>query len=163
MAWDLRGNMQDEIDRALMTSRLGPKQIAELYPDYPYGRNKAIVQEGQYDELTKTFEQNGSTSTNGTSGSGTSTSGTSTSGTTGTGGTTGTSTASSAGSALESQLAGLYDVLDDVPTAVGVNGQAIGSNSCLVAGSHTITGHPLLANDPHLSASLPSVWYQMGL
>ncbi|WP_030177522.1 penicillin acylase family protein, partial [Spirillospora albida] len=27
MAWDLRGNMQDEIDRALMTSRLGPKQI----------------------------------------------------------------------------------------------------------------------------------------
>lgn len=50
MAWDLRGNMQDEIDRALMTSRLGPKQIADLYPDYPYSRNKAIVQEGQYDE-----------------------------------------------------------------------------------------------------------------
>ena len=51
MAWDLRGNMQDEIDRALMTSRLGPKQIADLYPEYPYSRNKAIVQEGQYDEL----------------------------------------------------------------------------------------------------------------
>ncbi|MCX5421421.1 penicillin acylase family protein [Streptomyces sp. NBC_00078] len=146
MAWDLRGNMQDEIDRALMTSRLGPKQIADLYPDYPYSRNKAIVQEGQYDELTKTFEQNG-----GTSGSGTSTSG-----------TTGTSSTST-GSALQSQLSGLYNVLDDVPTAVGVNGQGIGSNSWVVAGSHTITGHPLLANDPHLSASLPSVWYQMGL
>jgi penicillin G amidase len=44
MAWDLRGNMQDEIDRALLTSRLGPKQIADLYPQYPYSRNKAIVQ-----------------------------------------------------------------------------------------------------------------------
>ncbi|MEU1160091.1 penicillin acylase family protein [Streptomyces sp. NPDC005921] len=146
MAWDLRGNMQDEIDRALMTSRLGPQQIKDLYPDYPYSRNKAIVQEGQYDELTKTFQQSGSTS-----GSGTST------------GTSSTTTSSSTGSALTSQLAGLYNVLDDVPTAVGVNGQGIGSNSWVVGGKYTITGKPLLANDPHLSASLPSVWYQMGL
>ncbi|MFF4502655.1 penicillin acylase family protein [Streptomyces sp. NPDC001401] len=145
MAWDLRGNMQDEIDRALMTSRLGPKQIEDLYPDYPYSRNKAIVQEGQYNALTKTFEQNGSSSTSGTSG------------------TSGTSTSGATGSALTSQLSGLYKVLDNVPTAVGVNGQGIGSNSWVVAGSHTITGKPLLANDPHLSASLPSVWYQMGL
>ncbi|MEU9385452.1 penicillin acylase family protein, partial [Streptomyces sp. NPDC048279] len=146
MAWDLRGNMDDEIDRALMTSRLGPQQIKDLYPDYPYGRNKTIVQEGQYDELTKTFQQSGSTD-----GSGTST------------GTSGSSTSSAGGSALTSQLAGLYDVLDDVPTAVGVNGQGIGSNSWVVGGKYTITGKPLLANDPHLSASLPSVWYQMGL
>jgi len=146
MAWDLRGNMQDEIDRALMTSRLGPQQIKDLYPEYPYSRNETIVQEGQYNELTKTFEQNGGTSSGGTS----------------TSGSTGTSTGS-ATSAVQSQLSGLYDVMDDLPTAVGVNGQGIGSNSWVVAGSHTITGHPLLANDPHLSASLPSVWYQMGL
>ncbi|MBE8473901.1 penicillin acylase family protein [Streptomyces justiciae] len=146
MAWDLRGNMQDEIDRALMTSRLGPKQIADLYPDYPYSRNKAIVQEGQYDELTQTFEQGGSTSASGS-----------------TSGATGTSGTSSASTALQSQLAGLQDVLDDVPAAVGVNGNGIGSNAWVVAGKYTITGSPLLANDPHLSASLPSVWYQMGL
>ncbi|WP_406436811.1 penicillin acylase family protein [Streptomyces sp. NBC_00631] len=146
MAWDLRGNMQDEIDRALMTSRLGAQQIKDLYPDYPYSRNKPIVQEGQYDELTKTFEQSSSTS-----GSGTSTD------------AGGSSTTSSAGSALTSQLESLYNVLDDVPTAVGVNGQGIGSNSWVVGGQYTITGKPLLANDPHLSASLPSVWYQMGL
>ncbi|WP_020137766.1 penicillin acylase family protein [Streptomyces sp. 351MFTsu5.1] len=176
MAWDLRGNVKDEIDRALMTSRLGPKQIADLYPEYPYNRNKAIVQEGQYDELTGTFEQNGSSKDNGLSGSGSSTSGsgtstggtgTSTGGTgTSTGGTTGTSSSAGSGtaaSALQSQLSGLSEVLDDVPTAVGVNGQGIGSNSWVVAGEHTITGHPLLANDPHLTASLPSVWYQMGL
>ncbi|MEW2299972.1 penicillin acylase family protein [Streptomyces sp. NPDC006655] len=146
MAWDLRGNMQDEIDRALMTSRLDPQQIKDLYPDYPYSRNKAIVQEGQYDAVTRTFQQGGATSGSGTS--------------TGTG--TGT-TSSSAGSAVTSQLAGLYNVLDDVPTAVGVNGQGIGSNSWVVGGQYTISGKPLLANDPHLSASLPSVWYQMGL
>ncbi|MCX4813020.1 penicillin acylase family protein [Streptomyces sp. NBC_01239] len=144
MAWDLRGNMQDEIDRALMTTRLGPQQIADLYPEYPYSRNQPIVTEGEYDEYTKTFgSDDNSTST-------------STSGTTG-------STSSSSGSALTSQLSSLSNVLEDLPTAVGVNGQGIGSNSWVVAGKNTITGKPLLANDPHLEASLPSVWYQMGL
>ncbi|MFJ2234582.1 penicillin acylase family protein [Streptomyces sp. NPDC087859] len=160
MAWDLRGNMEDEVDRALMTSRLGPKQIKDLYPDYPYSRNKAIVQEGQYDELTKTFEQGSSTSGTGT-GAGTAT-GTGTGTGTSTSGTTGTASASGT-TALTSQLSGLYGLLEDLPAAVGVNGNGIGSNSWVVGGSHTITGKPLLANDPHLSASLPSVWYQMGL
>ncbi|WP_155059762.1 penicillin acylase family protein [Streptomyces blattellae] len=147
MGWDLRGNMQDEIDRALMTSRLGPQQIEDLYPEYPYSRNQAIVEEGQYDDLTQTFEQSDSAS---------GTSGTSTSGTTG-------QTSDTASSALQTQLSGLYDALDDLPAAVGVNGSGIGSNAWVVSGQHTITGKPLLANDPHLSASLPSVWYQMGL
>ncbi|MFJ9023628.1 penicillin acylase family protein [Streptomyces sp. NPDC102259] len=151
MAWDLRGNMQDEIDRALMTSRLGPAQIAELYPQYPYDRNQTIVQEGQYDELTKTFEQSDGQSDSDDSSTGDGT------------GTSSGSSSSTDGSALQSQLSGLYNVLDDLPTAVGVNGNGIGSNSWVVAGTKTITGKPLLANDPHLSASLPSVWYQMGL
>ncbi|KUO10775.1 penicillin acylase family protein [Streptomyces sp. DSM 15324] len=164
MAWDLRGNMQDEIDRALMTSRLGPQQIADLYPEYPYkvdGKANTIVQQGEYNELTKAFEDSDGASTNGGSGE------TSSSGSTGTGGSTsgsGTSSGTSAdGTGLQGQLEGLYEVLDDLPTAVGVNGNGIGSNSWVVSGDHTITGKPLLANDPHLSASLPSVWYQMGL
>jgi penicillin amidase len=148
MAWDLRGNMQEEIDRSLMTSRLGPKQIADLYPEYPYSRNKTITQEGQYDSVTGSYVQGSST----TSGSGTQ----STSGT----GLAGNATAPNG---LQSQLSKLYNVLDNVPTAVGVNGNGIGSNSWVVAGKYTITNKPLLANDPHLSASLPSVWYQMGL
>ncbi|QDO40717.1 penicillin acylase family protein [Streptomyces sp. RLB3-17] len=148
MAWDLRGNMQDEIDRSLMTSRLGPKQIADLYPEYPYSRNKTITQEGQYDSATGSYVQGGGT----TLGSGTqSTAGTGLAGNT------------TAPNGLQSQLSKLYNVLDNVPTAVGVNGNGIGSNSWVVAGKYTITGKPLLANDPHLSASLPSVWYQMGL
>ncbi|WP_225838158.1 penicillin acylase family protein [Streptomyces sp. NK08204] len=164
MAWDLRGNMQDEIDRALMTSRLGPQQIQDLYPQYPYGRNKPIVQEGQYNQLTGSFQQGGGTGGSGTT---TGTVGTQTpAGTVGTqtpAGVTGSASSPAAGSALTSQLGGLYKVLDDVPTAVGVNGQGIGSNSWVVGGKYTINGKPLLANDPHLSASLPGVWYQMGL
>ncbi|MFI8088519.1 penicillin acylase family protein [Streptomyces sp. NPDC086080] len=159
MAWDLRGNMQDEIDRALMTSRLGPKQIADLYPAYPYGRNKPVVQEGQYDELTGAYEQGGTTGdSDSDSGSG---EGEGDGDGTGTG--DGTGAGDGTGSALENQLAGLQEILQDLPTAVGVNGDGIGSNSWVVSGDHTITGQPLLANDPHLSASLPSVWYQMGL
>jgi penicillin amidase len=34
-----------------------------------------------------------------------------------------------------------------------------GSNSWVMAGSHTVSGGPLLANDPHLGLSSPSVWY----
>jgi penicillin amidase len=36
-----------------------------------------------------------------------------------------------------------------------------GSNSWLVAGQHTESGRPLLANDPHLTLMAPPVWYQM--
>ncbi|KUF19611.1 penicillin acylase family protein [Streptomyces silvensis] len=192
MAWDLRGNMQDEIDRSLMTSRLGPSQIKDLYPDYPYDLHKPIVQEGRYNELTKEFDGDedasgsgtgtgtgtGGTGTGtGTGGTGTGTGGTGTgTGGTGTGtggtGTGGTGTAGTgvagntqtAGTGLQSQLSGLSDVLDKIPDAgLGSNGNGIGSNSWVVSGAHTITGKPLLANDPHLAPQLPSVWYQMGL
>ena len=34
-----------------------------------------------------------------------------------------------------------------------------GSNNWVLAGSHTQTGQPLLANDPHLALSAPAIWY----
>ncbi|MEV5979171.1 penicillin acylase family protein [Streptomyces sp. NPDC052114] len=149
MAWDLRGNMQDEIDRSLMTSRLGPSQIKDLYPEYPYKRNKPIVQEGAYNSATKEYDAKGTATQSGT----------------GTGGTAGTGLAggTQAPQGLQSQLSGLSDALDEVPAILGPNGNGIGSNSWVVSGEHTITGKPLLANDPHLAPQLPSVWYQMGL
>jgi penicillin amidase len=39
----------------------------------------------------------------------------------------------------------------------------IGSNNWVVGGSHTETGLPILANDPHLAIQMPSIWYQNGL
>jgi penicillin amidase len=37
------------------------------------------------------------------------------------------------------------------------------SNNWVVSGKHTATGKPLLANDPHLPASAPSIWYLVHL
>jgi penicillin amidase len=34
-----------------------------------------------------------------------------------------------------------------------------GSNNWVVPGTHTASGHPLLANDPHLALSAPAIWY----
>lgn len=38
-----------------------------------------------------------------------------------------------------------------------------GSNAWALAGSRTATGRPLLANDPHLQYSIPSIWYMVHL
>jgi penicillin G amidase len=37
------------------------------------------------------------------------------------------------------------------------------SNNWVVSGKHTASGKPLLANDPHLQASAPSIWYLVHL
>jgi penicillin amidase len=42
-------------------------------------------------------------------------------------------------------------------------GLAQGSNAWAVGGSRTTTGQPLLASDPHLSLTLPSLWYEAHL
>lgn len=39
----------------------------------------------------------------------------------------------------------------------GVEG--VGSNNWVVAGSRSVSGRPLLANDPHLKLNAPSLWY----
>lgn len=39
----------------------------------------------------------------------------------------------------------------------------IGSNNWVVAGSRSVTGGPLLANDPHLAVQWPSAWYEIHL
>jgi penicillin amidase len=39
----------------------------------------------------------------------------------------------------------------------------IGSNNWAVSAAKSATGYPILANDPHLTLSLPSIWYQIQL
>jgi penicillin amidase len=39
------------------------------------------------------------------------------------------------------------------------NVEGKGSNNWVLAGSHTRSGKPLLANDPHLGLSAPAIWY----
>ena len=44
-------------------------------------------------------------------------------------------------------------------TAFGLGRRGNGSNNWVIHGSRTDSGLPLLADDPHLGASIPSVWY----
>ncbi len=46
MAWDLRGNMQEEMDRALLSVDHTPDQVVQLYPAYPYDAHTPIVTSG---------------------------------------------------------------------------------------------------------------------
>jgi penicillin G amidase len=43
------------------------------------------------------------------------------------------------------------------------NDPAIGSNNWAVGPEKSASGYPILANDPHLTLSLPSIWYQIQL
>lgn len=43
MAWDLRSNLEDEIDRALLATTLTPAQVAELHPGYAYTQHPTIT------------------------------------------------------------------------------------------------------------------------
>jgi penicillin G amidase len=44
-----------------------------------------------------------------------------------------------------------------------VGDHGVGSNNWVVAGDRTISGKPILANDPHLGLGMPSVWIMNGL
>nr|WP_294941232.1 penicillin acylase family protein [uncultured Mucilaginibacter sp.] len=41
--------------------------------------------------------------------------------------------------------------------------EGIGSNNWAISGSKTASGYPILANDPHLDLTFPSIWYEMQL
>lgn len=41
--------------------------------------------------------------------------------------------------------------------------EGIGSNNWAIGSEKSITGYPILANDPHLELTLPSIWYQIQL
>ncbi|WP_259066412.1 penicillin acylase family protein [Mucilaginibacter sp. X4EP1] len=39
----------------------------------------------------------------------------------------------------------------------------VGSNNWAISGDKSATGYPILANDPHLNLTFPSIWYQVQL
>lgn len=149
MAWDLRGNVEDETERALLASALdmgptadpavGTPQILEkLYPDYPFDENPVIVPK------------------------------ISTVPALGTGADPAAYTAPDTEDGVQQAVTTVEweettSVIEAASVLVGDVGEGIGSNSWVVSGDLTESGMPLLANDPHLGASLPSVWYQVQL
>jgi penicillin amidase len=137
LAWDLRGNMEDEIYRAIMSASVGVAQTEKLYPDYPFAQHRPIVEIGAV--VDGVFDQNATTNSGGPS--------------------IGTRYSAPQIAALEkvsTRSASLGDWL-------GKSGDGIGSNSWVVGGEKTKSGMPILANDPHLAPAMPSLWYQAGL
>ncbi|WP_395696018.1 penicillin acylase family protein [Nocardioides sp.] len=55
MAWDLRGNMTDEIDRVLARAGHTAREVAQLYPPYDYADHAPIVAGGAV--VGGTFQQ----------------------------------------------------------------------------------------------------------
>jgi penicillin amidase len=138
MAWDLGSNMEDEVDRSLATADLDPADIAQLYPDYPYAENTPIVNQGGI--VDGVFEPEA----------------------------TGNSTREPRRPAPRYDARAL-EALGRAERAgrplselLGTT-SGVGSNAWVVSGDLTESGAPILANDPHLGATMPSVWYQMGL
>lgn len=179
MAWDLRTNIEDETARALLARDLDAERIAELYPGYPFDEHPVILAEdpagagiGEAEVPEPARGVGGDEPAQGggvtdpaepRTGAGP---GATAPGADALPGAPDSTDAlpgapDSTGALLDTGA--LSGILAEVDALVGGQGEGIGSNSWVVSGEHTATGAPLLANDPHLGASLPSVWTQMQL
>jgi penicillin amidase len=137
MAWDLRSNMGDEIDRVLATDKLSVPEVEQLYPDYPK-QHATIVTDAGANVHAGRFEQDGCQGAECAD--------------------PGLGRARAAVASLKAARRGA----EALPALLGT-GEGIGSNSWVVDGEHSATGKPILANDPHLAPSMPGIWYQIGL
>ncbi len=136
MAWDLRGNMDAEVDRVLLSLDHSAEEIDLLWPEYDFADHPPIVSGGGV--VDGVFEQNATA--NGTR----------------------NPRRPAYSQEVVAALERVQDRLDAMPELLG-KGRGIGSNSWVVDGEHSATGEPLLANDPHLGISQPGIWMQMGL
>ena len=57
----------------------------------------------------------------------------------------------------------VVEIQKSLPTFAGPERDTTGSNNWVVSGKLTTTGKPMLANDPHLRLSSPSIWYLCNL
>ncbi len=58
MAWDLRGNMGDEIERAVLLKTFTPEQVAQLFPGYPADHPVIVNNIGEGTASTSTQTSN---------------------------------------------------------------------------------------------------------
>lgn len=129
MAWDLGGNMSDEIFMAKLLKTFTQEQIDQLYPPYPFEDHPVIVPNPHL--TTETAEA--------------------------------LNALAEMAAALKSALAGLDQKIVALNELTGGGFEGIGSNNWVISGDLTNTGMPLLADDMHLGAQMPSIWYEVGL
>ncbi|GLI28414.1 penicillin amidase [Agromyces rhizosphaerae] len=139
-AWDQRANLDDELDRALLSTALPAEEVERLHPGFDYDAAPTIIGDPPPlpDEEGEDAEAEGAS-------------------------TGATDATDQDAEVLAAPLAELRARLDALPGVLTTPGAEIGSNSWVVDGSHTASELPLLAGDPHLEAALPSAWTQSGL
>lgn len=66
-----------------------------------------------------------------------------------------------AGASLsQALLLAYHDAVQNLPLGGMPTAAAAGSNNWVVSGEHTVSGRPILANDPHLPPLFPTIWYE---
>ena len=135
MAWDLRSNYDDELDRATAYSLLeDPKLVEQLFPKYGSVGNREILTKDSVADAEQVSAPVGSDSPD----------------------------AAFLDDKLRDAMTSAREALNAIPEQIG-GGEGTGSNSWAVSGEHTESGQPLLANDPHMGLHAPGVWHQAGL
>ena len=164
-AWNLGGNLDSEIFRMQADAQLGnPARTDQLFPAYAADA-PVIVPTG--------LPGSGGAGATG-SGSGRPTTIATTTAANGSGsGSEAAGTSAALPPPSAATLAGLNAIAaigQQISRIAGLDAggglassHGIGSNDWVVAPSKSATGHALLANDPHLGASMPSIWYMNGL
>ena len=140
MAWDLRGDYDNELTRARLSGSITPARFAQIFPRYPIDAHHPILSD-------KAWSPGAASSTTSAASAVPATPATS---------------AEVNGKAARAVYGEVATALDQLPVMVG-RGDGIGSNSWVVGPQRSSTGKPLLANDPHLGVGIPGIWYQTGL
>ena len=140
MAWDLGANYSFELLRHDLIAAVGPERMAQLMPPYSVDGLSILTGSGRSNEpggsgnAARRRQPGDTVARQPDAGSG--------------------GWSAALFSSLSTGDAAAREFLRG-----GAMTEALGSNNWVVDGTLTATGKPLLANDPHLSARLPSTWY----
>lgn len=145
MSWDLSGNRLQETEMATLGATVGAQRAAELWPTYDLENYPPIVGRGA---ITKgAFDPEASASSPAEVPD-----------------PPARDTTAAESDQATTALESIRRIERSLPRLLGDLGSGgLGSNSFVVSGDRTTTGAPLLANDPHLSTSMPSIFGQVGL
>lgn len=138
LAWDLRSNATDEIARSIAAGAVGTELAEQLYPAYPTRERPPILDTGTV--VGGRFDPEASSRPRFAR----------------------PPLPAPVLAAVSGDLAAVAARGARVPELLGT-GEGVGSNSWVLAGEHTASGAPILANDPHLANAMPGIWEQMGL
>jgi penicillin amidase len=133
MAWDLSQNYALELVRHDLAARVGMERMAQLLPPSPADGLSILGAEGNQKKSGAPVARNRVNGEYNT-------------------------LSGSWFAALVHSLPTGHRALRDLLLG-GASTESLGSNSWVVDGTLTASGKPLLANDPHLAAHVPSLWY----